>query len=69
MQNKLTRTDKIENALREIAAHAAAKGGEWASQQAFSMLEFIEHDDDRERTATARAGAELIDVQRGTQRS
>lgn len=38
----LTDTDKMENALREIAANAAAKGGEWASEQAFAMLEFIE---------------------------
>lgn len=39
-----TKDDKMENALREIAAHAAAKGGEWASEQAFSMLEFIERE-------------------------
>lgn len=44
-QKPLTKTDKIENALREIAANAAAKGGEWASEQAFLMLEFIEREE------------------------
>jgi hypothetical protein len=42
IREPLTKTDKLENALREIAASAAAKGGEWASEQAFSMLEFID---------------------------
>lgn len=42
MTKTLTKVDMIENALREIAAHAAAKGGEWASDQAFTMLEFID---------------------------
>lgn len=40
--NKLSKAEMIENALREIAANAAAKGGEWASEQAFTMLEFLE---------------------------
>lgn len=42
MTKPLNRMSMIENALREIAAHAAAKGGEWASEQAFTMLEFID---------------------------
>lgn len=42
MTKPLTKVDMIENALREIAAHAGAKGGEWASEQAFTMLEFID---------------------------
>lgn len=42
MRKPLTKADMMENALREIAASAAAKGGEWASEQAFAMLEFID---------------------------
>lgn len=39
---KLTKEQMMENALREIAAHATHKGGEWASDQAFKMLEHID---------------------------
>jgi hypothetical protein len=38
----LTEADVLQNVLREIAASGAAKGGEWASEQAFSALEHIE---------------------------
>lgn len=39
---KLTTEQMLENALREIAASACDKGGEWASDQAFTMLDYVE---------------------------
>lgn len=42
MQTELTKADGMENALREIAAQASLKGGDWASDQAFSAIEFAE---------------------------
>jgi hypothetical protein len=41
-KSRYTRRDIVENALREIAASAVAKGGDWASEQAFAMLELLE---------------------------
>lgn len=42
MRKELTKADVLENALREIAAHASAKGGDWASDQAVKAIEFVE---------------------------
>lgn len=48
MREPLTKAQMMENSLREIAASAAAKGGEWASDQAFAMLEHLERDADKD---------------------
>jgi hypothetical protein len=54
---KPTKPDMMENALREIAANAAHKGGEWASEQAFAMLEFIDGPPQRETASQVRRAA------------
>ncbi len=49
-REKLSRLEMIENALREIASNAPLRGGDWASEQALSMLEFLDLSQEARRT-------------------